>query len=140
MTDPDVDPHGDYPAAGVPTPSPSYGPAEVVDRQLEALRTNDDPRPDAGVATAYNFASPANRRATGPLPRFVEMVRGRRYRPMIDHAEAVAGPVEDSPDGARRLVTITGAEGRTVTYAFSLSRAEAGPLAGCWLTDAVVVE
>jgi hypothetical protein len=136
-----IDPHGDYPVDDLPTPSPSLSAATVVDAQLDALRTNDDPRPDAGVATAYNFASPANRRATGPLPRFVEMVRGRLYAPMIDHVEATAGPVERTADGgARRRVTLTGPDGRTVTYAFGLSRTTDGPLDGCWLTDSVMID
>jgi hypothetical protein len=130
----------DYPIADLPTPEPSYEPERVVDLQLDALADNDTPFENAGIGTAYNFASPANRRATGPFDRFVRMVNGPQYAPMIDHVEAVAGPVEISDTTAEQRVTLTGSEGRTVTYAFGLSEQSAGPLDGCWLTDRVVVE
>lgn len=130
----------DYPAPGLPTPDPSLGPGEVVGVQVDALATNDDPEPDAGIKTAYNFASPGNRRATGPLDRFVRMVKGPNYAPMVDHVEAVRGPLERAGDRAEQRVTLTGPDGRTVTYLFGLSRADAGEFAGCWLTDRVVVD
>lgn len=130
----------DYPVDGLPTPDPELGPGEVVARQLEALADNDDPFEDAGVSTAYNFASPANRRVTGPRERFVEMVHGPQYRPMIDHEEAVAGPVERSANVARQRVTITGPRGRTVTYSFGLSLQSTGQFRDCWTTDRVVVD
>jgi hypothetical protein len=130
----------DHPVDGLPTPDPTYGPGEVVQIQLDALADNDDPVPNAGVKTAYNFASPGNRRATGPIERFVRMVEGPTYRPMIDHVEAVVGPVERGGDRAERTVTLTGPTGRTVTYTFGLSRGSAGEFAGCWLTDRVLVD
>lgn len=129
-----------YPVSGLPTPDPSRGPAAVVDVQLEALATNDSPVENAGIKTAYNFASPANRRATGPLERFVRMVEGPRYAPMIDHVEAVTGPLEREGDRATRRVTLTGPRGRTVTYRFGLSRHSGNDLDGCWLTDSVLTE
>ncbi len=84
----------EYPVVGLPTPSETYGPGDAVAIQLDALETNDKPCDDAGIMTAYNFASPANRRSTGPLDRFIAMVESPQYRPMIDFEEAVRGPVE----------------------------------------------
>jgi hypothetical protein len=130
--------HPDYPVTDLPTPDPGYGPEQVVEIQLEALADNDDPVEDAGIKTAYNFASPANRRATGPLGRFIKMVEGARYAPMIDHVDAKAGPVERTGDRAKQRVTLTGPGDRTVTYRFELSVCNEEPLAGCWLTDSVL--
>jgi hypothetical protein len=59
---------------------------------------------------------------------------------MVDHVEATTGPVERDGATATQRVTLTGPDGRTVTYRFGLSRAAGGPLDGCWLTDRVVVE
>lgn len=129
-----------YPIEGVPSPNPSHEPERVVALQLEALATNDDPFENAGIAVAYNFASPANRRATGPFDRFVQMVTGPRYAPMVDHVEATTGPMERDGDRAEQRVTLTGPDGRTVTYAFGLSRNRPGELDGHWLTDRVLVE
>ena len=130
----------DHPVDGLPTPSPADAPGDVVTQQLDALASNDDPVADAGVLTAYNFASPGNRRATGPRRRFVRMVHGPRYAPMIDHVEAVRGPIEGDGDRASQRVTLTGPEGRTVTYRFGLSVQPTGPFADCWMTDSVVVD
>jgi hypothetical protein len=44
------------------------------------------------------------------------MVHSPTYAPMIDHVEAVPEPVECTDENAERRVTITGPEGRTVTY------------------------
>ena len=130
----------DYPVADLPMPDPSYGPAEVVDIQVDALATNNDPFENAGIGTAYNFASPGNRRATGPFDRFVRMVTGPQYAPMVDHVEATPGPVERDGSTAERRVTLTGPDGRTVTYVFGLSEQSSGRFEGCWLTDRVLVE
>ena len=130
----------DYPVSDRPTPDPEYSPAEVVDLQLSALA--DDPVENAGIKTAYNFASPNNRRQTGPLERFVRMVNGPQYAPMIDHTEAVAGPLEREGDQAHQRVTLTGPSGRTVTYLFGLSRYDGAneSLQDCWLTDRVLID
>jgi hypothetical protein len=130
----------DYPVEGVPTPEPSYSPTRVVSIQLDGLATNDDPFENAGIATAYNFASPGNRRATGPFDRFVRMVTGPQYAPMVDHVEATTGPMEQTNTRAEQRVTLTGPDGRTATYVFGLSEQSAGAFDGCWLTDRVMLE
>ena len=83
----------DYPIETVPTPDTDDGPERALQRQIAALERNDDPVTDAGIKTVYNYASPANRRRTGPYERFARMVRSDRYAPLEDHAEAVPGPV-----------------------------------------------
>ena len=130
----------DYPVDGLPAPDPAYGPERVVEMQLDALAENDSPTENAGIKTAYNFASPANRRSTGPLDRFVRMVESPQYAPMIDHVEATAGPIERDETAATQTVTLTGSDDRTVTYEFGLSVQPSGHLSGCWLTDRVVVQ
>jgi hypothetical protein len=130
----------DYPIAGLPTPDPSYGPDEVVSVQVDGLATNDDPFENAGIGVAYNFASPANRRATGPFDRFVRMVTGPQYSPMVDHVEATAGPMERDGGNAEQRVTLTGPDGRTATYVFGLSNERSGRFDGYWLTDRVLLE
>ncbi len=132
----------EYPVPNHPTPDPEYTPEEVVDLQLSALANNDDPVENAGIKTAYNFASPNNRRQTGPLEQFTRMVNGPQYAPMIDHTEAVAGPLEQDGDQAHQRVTLTGPTGRTVTYLFGLSRyrGDNEALQECWLTDRVLID
>ena len=118
-------------------PRPGLSPGEVIRIQLEALRHNDDE--DRGIAVAFRFASPANREHTGPLPRFVRMIKQGPYALMLDFHEASHGRVEVREEVARQRVTLTGARSR-VSYWFYLSRQSKAPFAGCWMTDAVFVE
>ena len=118
-------------------PRPGLSPGEVIRIQLEALRHNDEQ--DRGIKVAFRFASPANREQTGPLPRFVRMIRQGPYALMLDFREASYGTVEVREEVARQRVTLTGARSR-VSYWFYLSRQSKAPFAGCWMTDAVFVE
>ena len=68
-------------------PAPSFGPAEVTQIQLDALRTNT--LINEGIALTFRFASPANRQVTGPLPRFVKMLRSPPYDRLLNHREVV---------------------------------------------------
>lgn len=120
-----------------PEPSPALSPAEVVRLQVEALQHNDDPYPNAGIETAFVFASPSNRAATGPLPRFGAMVRGPVYGDMLDFESAEFGDIVVEGPLAAQRVTLLHADGRRVTYVFSLSRQEGGRYDGCWMTDGV---
>jgi hypothetical protein len=112
----------------------------VVSFQLAALRDNDVPSADAGIAVVFAFASPANQAATGPLPRFVALVKSAAYRPLLGHRRAARAPIRVVGDEAFEEVTITSAAGEELTYLFSLTRQPAGARnAGCWLTDGVVL-
>lgn len=128
----------------LPTPAPDYTPAEVVRTIVAALRDNDSPTPQSGVATTFNFASPDNQRATGPLPRFITMVNSPAYSPMLNHRRATFAPLTTtpptptSPPTAQQLVTFYDADDNPSYFLFSLSLQTTGQLQNCWLTDAVL--
>lgn len=119
-----------------PHPHPSLAPADVVRIQLEALRGND--ADDRGIEIAYRFASPDNRRSIGPLSRFATMIKREPYAMMLRYTDVEYGPVTVAGRRAAQRVILS-APGRTpVTYVFHLARQEiAGPLHGCWMTEAV---
>lgn len=121
----------------LPEPSPELSPTEVVRLQVEALGTNDTPREDAGIEAAFNFASPANKRATGPLSRFERLFETPAYGPMIDHDGATYSAPQVDDDVARMGVILITAQGDRVGYLFRLSEQEDPPHEGCWMTDAV---
>jgi hypothetical protein len=113
---------------------------QVVMFQLAALRDNDVPAADAGIATVFAFSSPANQAATGPLPRFVALVKSPAYRPLIGHRRAAPGPMGVRGRDASQEVSVTSADGEELSYVFSLTRQPAGaPFADCWMTDGVVL-
>jgi hypothetical protein len=118
-------------------PAPGLSPEDVVAIQLDALRHNDTPSRDAGIATTFRFASPANRVATGPLDHFADLVKTSAYRAMINHRRVERGPMHIDGDDARQRVVVYSATGARVAYMFFLSRQHGGPYDGCWMTDGV---
>ena len=121
-------------------PDPRLTPEEVVGVVLDALRTNDRPTPDHGIAVTFAFSSPANREATGPLDRFTALVRSDPYRLMLNHRSVDRGALRVVGSVARERVVLTTENGTRVAYVFTLSRQAAGPYKDCWMTDGVVRE
>ena len=121
-----------------PHPTPSLSASEVVTIVLNALQHNDDPSPDAGIATTFEFASPANREETGPLPRFALMIKNTPYKVMLGFRSAKKGRLEIDGDHAKQRVVIVGRDGSQATYIFLLSKQADGPYANCWMTDGVI--
>jgi len=123
-----------------PQPSPDLSPEEVVRLQVEALQHNDEPHPDAGIEAAFRFASPENKRATGPLDRFTAMVKGPAYGTMLGFERAEYGEMRVDGDEAAQRVILVQPDGRRVSYVFGLSKQSGGGYDGCWMTDSVVRE
>ena len=119
-------------------PDPSLSPRDVVSIQIEALGNNDTPHEDRGIEVTFNFASPANKRMTGPLDRFKVMVRGPVFGPMVDHRDASYENLVVEGDSARIDVILISREGVYLGYRFFLSRQHGNAYEGSWMTDAVV--
>lgn len=123
--------------AGAPRPDPKHSPEQVVGFVLEALRLNDTPDKDSGIRTTFGFASPGNREVTGPIERFIELVKNPLYKPLLNHRRAERTPIRTAGDAAQQRVTLIGADGRRATYLFTLSKQAAAPYQDCWMTDGV---
>jgi hypothetical protein len=119
-------------------PDPALLPQQVITIQLAALQHNDEPEPDAGIRTAFRFASPANRALTGPIDRFIALVKDEIYRPMLGFQAVQRGPVIANEEQAYQRVELTAADGSKAVYVFGLSRQTDPPYVGCWMTDSVV--
>ena len=106
--------------------------------QVEALRNNDTPYEDRGIEVTFNFASPANKRMTGPLERFKAMVRNPIFGPMIDHRDASYENFTLEGESARLDVILRSKDGDYLGYRFILSRQRGNRYEGSWMTDAVI--
>ena len=115
-------------------PDPSLPPERVVKIQLQSLQRNDVPTPDAGIAQTWAFAHPDNKRVTGPLERFTQMIKGPSYRMLLGHREHTIEPVVRTGDSASFAVKIVTAAGRRVSYQWKLSKVRSGAFAGSWMT------
>jgi hypothetical protein len=124
-------------AADIRTPDPALSPAEVVEIQLTALQANDAPQTDAGIAQTWAFAHPDNKRMTGPLPRFAQMIKGPLYRILLNHQSHEAKEVSRSDDEAVFAVTVTSQTSEVVVYRWSVAKVADGENVGAWMTIAV---
>ena len=117
-------------------PEPELKPNDVVRLQLLAMQQNDDS--DFGIEVTFRFASPANKKQTGPLKRFIRLVRNPSYRPLLNHINATFLELNIEEDFAVQDVIITTSNGKRIGYRFQLS-IQKGPLyPDCWMTDSVI--
>lgn len=121
-------------------PDKRYAPADVVKIQMEALQHNDMPKPDAGIATVFAFASPGNREYTGPLAHFIQIVRAPAYLPMLNCKSITYDTIvmSEKGDAAKQRVHIVAADGTHIAYLFLLSLQTEGQYAGCWMNDGCI--
>src|SRR5437868_5608431 len=108
--------NGHHKTYDLPKPHPDLSPDEVMRIILDALQHNDTPGADCGIETAFNFASPANRAVTGPLPRFVEMVRNPMYQSLMNFVRVEADPISVEGDHAEQRIRIFDTEGESAVY------------------------
>ena len=117
-------------------PIPEISPVEVIKYQLKALsnhRVND-----LGIAAAYMFASPANKMYTGPLSRFIRMLKNPLYASMLNHVRAEFAEIVIEGNQAEQRVTLIEANQEATIYIFRLSKQQHGSYTGCWMTDSVL--
>lgn len=119
-------------------PSPDLEPEKVVRLITEALSHNDEPAPDAGIKLTFRFASPGNKEATGPIERFIPLVKGEPYGIMIGAAAVDLGPSREGGDVYEQVVHVVSPEGREQMFLFRLSRQRGGEYDGCWMTEGVI--
>jgi hypothetical protein len=120
------------------TPEPKLSPEQVVAYQVGALQHNDDPRSDAGIERVFRFASPSNREVTGPLKKFVSIVKSPAYSPMVNNlASSIVGSRIEG-DHAKVAIKVTPENGPQLTYLFVLTKQHEGQFSDCWMTDSVV--
>ena len=118
-------------------PDPRMGPHEVIAAVVDALAHNNSPLPNSGVRTTYQFASPANRRVTGPYGRFLRLVRAPPYAPLRMAVAVEYGELHVAEGKAWQIVTTRDAKGAAASFRFDVSLQKEGPCTGCWMTDGV---
>ena len=117
-------------------PEPELKPNDVVRLQLLAMQQNDDS--DFGIEVTFRFASPSNKIQTGPLKRFIRLVRNPSYLPLLNHTNATFLELTVEEDLAVQDVIITTSNGERIGYRFRLSIQKGTLYPGCWMTDSVV--
>ena len=125
-------------AWGDPRPSPALDPGEVVRIVVDALGHNNSPIPNAGIFTAYRFASPANHAVTGPYARFLQIAKGGDSASLLSGRPAEFSAIDIRGGRAVQTVRIPGQAGPEHAFRFVLSRQTDGACRGCWMVDGVI--
>ena len=130
-----------YPESSSPVaikPSQELTPLDVVTSQLKAFQNNDSPYPNAGIETAYNFASPYQKAENGPYRRYENMYNSRRFNTLIHCSEFFIEKHFANDKKAEYFVFVTDKNGNEWIFLFRLSRQTEIPYSGCWMTDSIL--
>jgi hypothetical protein len=118
-------------------PDPSLTPEQVVAIQLDALKRNDEPHRDAGIAQNWLFAHPLNKRETGPYSRFAAMLRSPAFGAMLDHQDHRIEIARESSHAVTFMVLIKTLSGDALGYQWTVEKVREGRRTACWMTTGV---
>ena len=119
-------------------PNNTIEPYQVLSIQLNSLKTNDDPNKDNGIVQTWEFAHPNNQKNTGPLNRFIKMLKGDSYKMLINHIEHKIIEVKLTDFVASYEVTILDENKSYHKLNWQVEKyTKDGVLKDCWLTTSV---
>ena len=116
---------------------PMISPEAAVHIQLRALQNNDVPQPDSGIRKAWAFAHPDNQRVTGPLSKFIAMIKGPGYAILLNHRHHDIQLVGRNASRAAFAVRVTSDDGHVYLFQWQVARVVGGENVGAWLTIGV---
>ena len=119
-------------------PNTDIDPDQVVKIQLSSLMNNDLPNIDDGIKQTWEFAHPANKKYTGPLPKFINLLKSASYKMLINHLDNEIIEVFKSNNQYGFEVTILGNDKKYYKFQWVVEKYyDEGPLKDCWLTTTV---
>jgi hypothetical protein len=125
--------HGSAP----PAPDARLTPEQVIRTVAAALSHNNAPMPNAGIFTAYRFASPANHAVTGPYGQFLRIVKTSGFTALLGNYPTEFGIIAGTSERASQVMRIRIAPDKVVQYRWDLSLQHKEPYRGSWMVDGV---
>ena len=124
--------------ADLTEPNKVIEPYQVVKIQLTSLMNNDTPNKDNGIEQTWKFAHPSNKKYTGPLPRFINLLNSENYKMLLNHMESEIIEIFKSNSTYGFEVTILAKNKRYYKFQWVVEKySEEGTLKDCWLTTSV---
>ena len=124
--------------ADLTKPNNTIKPYQVVKIQLKSLMNNDIPNKNNGIEQTWEFAHPSNKKYTGPLPKFVNLLNSKIYKVLLNHIENEIIEVFKSNNRYGFEVTILAKNKSYYKFQWIVEKYyEEGPLKDCWLTTSV---
>ena len=119
-------------------PNPALKSFEVISIQLNALKDNNNPYLNAGVAQTWEFAHPSKRKYTGPLENFTKMMYTPSYVIILDHTDHNIITFSERDFIIYFFVEITDKEGNKFGFTWTLEKViTESKFKDCWMTTAV---
>ena len=119
-------------------PNIEIEPDQVVKIQLNGLMNNDEPNLDSGIKQTWEFAHPLNKKYTGPLGRFINLLKSESYKMLINHLDSEIIEVFKSSNQYGFEITILGNDKKYYKFQWLVEKYyDEGPLKDCWLTTSV---
>ncbi len=124
--------------AEVIKPNIDIKPVNVVEIQLAGLMKNDSPYKDKGIMQTWEFAHPNNKRFTGPIENFKEMIKGDQYSMLLNHISHKINEIYKTEEIAIFEVVVLDANKKYFKFKWQVEKyLNNGPLKNCWLTTIV---
>ena len=119
-------------------PNIKIDPYEVVKIQLTSLMNNDKPNVDDGIRQTWEFAHPSNKQYTGPLSKFINLLKSDSYKMLLNHLDNEIIQVFKSDNSYGFEVRILGKDKNYYKFQWIVTMYSGeGPLKDCWLTTSV---
>ena len=125
--------HFSFSYADLIRPSMEIEPFKVVSIQLNGLMKNDIPSKDYGIKQTWEFAHPSNKRYTGPLTKFINMINSDAYKMLLNHIDNEIIEVFKSDIKYGFEVKILSKDKNYYKFQWVVERyLDEGPLNNCW--------
>jgi len=119
-------------------PNNGIKPYQVVKIQLTGLMNNDIPNKNSGIEQTWEFAHPSNKKYTGPLSKFVNLLKSESYNMLLNHLESEIIEVFKTNDKYGFEVIILGNDKNYYKFQWIVEKYyNEGDLKDCWLTTSV---
>ena len=124
--------------ADLTKPNSIIEPHQVVKIQLTGLMNNDTPNKNNGIKQTWEFAHPLNKKYTGPLPKFINLLNSKSYKMLLNHTENEIIETFKSSNRYVFKVTILAKNKNYYKFQWIVEKYyKEGPLKNCWLTTSV---
>ena len=119
-------------------PNTTLNPIDVLTIQLNSLKNNNIPYKDAGIEQTWEFAHPINKRSTGPLEKFKQMIYSDSYKILISHENNKIIILKESANKFVYKVYVLSKDKKRYYYIWQIEKVEReGNLKDCWMTTRV---
>ena len=119
-------------------PNITLKPFDILTIQLNSLQNNNVPFKDAGIEQTWEFAHPNNKKMTGPLEKFKQMIYSRSYKILLEHENNEITILNETNNRSVYKVYILSKEKKKYYYIWQIEKVrQEGDLKNCWMTTSV---